>query len=194
MSFNHGLLNASLLPQSFNQVEHQWGYIVTTYLVPSFLHFVSYLIGFIYFRINDSEQLYALMEKVFLAVNQTFKQVSQDKVIKRLKMFIFLGLVWIIMEMSVQVLYRAAFGIEKSVFKPYWLSIFLEALSLIIVNSIFVAVVINHATQCEMILFYVNEIKTRLEEKSISLKEAMQVSLFKSTAQSYLKIKFKINI
>jgi len=113
------------------------------------------------------------MEKVFLAVNQTFKQVSQDTVIKRLKMFIFFGLFWIIIELSVLVLYRAAFGIEKSVFRPNWLSIFFEAIALIIVNSIFVAVVINHATQCEMILFYVNEIKTRLEEKSISLKEAM---------------------
>jgi len=129
------------------------------------------------------------MEKVFLAVNQTFKQVSQDKVIKRLKMFIFFGLFWIIIELSVQVLYRAAFGIEKSVFRPNWLSIFFEAIALIIVNSIFVAVVINHATQCEMILFYVNEIKTRLEEKSISLKEAMQVNIINISCLSSFGVK-----
>ena len=61
------------------------GHIVTTYILPSLLHLVAYILGFVYFRINENEQLYALMEKVFLAVNQTFKMVSQDRVIKRLK-------------------------------------------------------------------------------------------------------------
>ena len=61
------------------------GHVVTTYILPSLMHFVSYILGFIYFRINENEQLYALMEKVFLAVNQSLKIVSQDRVIKRLK-------------------------------------------------------------------------------------------------------------
>lgn len=65
--------------------DDQCGHIVTTYLLPSMMHLLAYLIGFIYFRINESEQLYALMEKVFLAVNQTHKTFSQDLVIKRLK-------------------------------------------------------------------------------------------------------------
>lgn len=60
-------------------------HILTTYILPSIMHLVAYVIGFIYFRINENEQLYALMEKVFLAVNQTLKTVSQDRVIKRLK-------------------------------------------------------------------------------------------------------------
>ena len=61
------------------------GHVVTTYIVPSLLHLIAYILGFIYFRINENEQLYALMEKVFLAVNQTLKMASQDRVIKRLK-------------------------------------------------------------------------------------------------------------
>jgi hypothetical protein len=65
--------------------ENACGHVVTTYMVPSVLHLIAYIIGFIYFRINENEQLYALMEKVFLAVNQTLKVVSQDKVIRRLK-------------------------------------------------------------------------------------------------------------
>ncbi len=68
--------------------ENACGHVVTTYIVPSVLHLIAYIIGFIYFRINENEQLYALMEKVFLAVNQTLKVVSQDKVIKRLKYFL----------------------------------------------------------------------------------------------------------
>lgn len=78
--------------------------------------------------------------------------------------------------MSVHILSRAAFGFElKVVFQPEWASVLLEAVALIIVNSVYLAVVINHATQCEMIIFYVNEIQTRLEEKSINLKDAIQV-------------------
>ena len=61
------------------------GHIVTTYILPSLTHLIAYLLGFFYFRINENEQLYALMEKVFLAVNQKFKTDSQDKVIRRLK-------------------------------------------------------------------------------------------------------------
>jgi hypothetical protein len=77
--------------------------------------------------------------------------------------------------MSMHILSKAAFGLDKVVFYPLWASITLEAISLIIVNSVFLAVVINHTTQCEMIMFYVNEIRTRLEEKSITIKEAVQV-------------------
>lgn len=65
--------------------EDQCGHIITTYVLPSIMHLIAYIIGFIYFRINDNEQLYALMEKVFLAVNVTLKTVSQDRVIRRLK-------------------------------------------------------------------------------------------------------------
>lgn len=65
--------------------DDQCGHIVTTYLLPSLMHLIAYVIGFIYFRINENEQLYALMEKVFLAVNQSLKTVSQDRVIKKLK-------------------------------------------------------------------------------------------------------------
>ena len=61
------------------------GHMVTSYIIPSIINFVSYIIGFIYFRINENEQLYSLMEKVFLAVNKTLKIVSQDRVIKRLR-------------------------------------------------------------------------------------------------------------
>lgn len=65
--------------------QRQCGHILTTYVVPSVMHFVAFIIGFLYFRVNENEQLYSLMEKVFLAVSCTMKTVSQDKVIKRLK-------------------------------------------------------------------------------------------------------------
>jgi hypothetical protein len=61
---------------------------------------------------------------------------------------------------------------EEMTHRLYWLII--QSFAIIIVNSVYLAVVINHATQVEMILLYADEIKTRMEEKSISLKNAVQ--------------------
>lgn len=152
------------------------GHVFTTYIIPSVMHFVAYIIGFFYFRVMESEQLYALMEKVFLAVNQTTNLTSQNRVIKRLKIFLLLGALWVALAMTSQVLYRIAFGLDDLLSKdqaglPYLIT---QVIALIIVNSVYLAVVINHATQAEMIIFYVKEVQTRLEEKSITLKNAMQ--------------------
>lgn len=154
--------------------ENACGHIVTTYIIPSLLHLIAYILGFIYFRINENEQLYALMEKVFLAVNQTLKMVSQDRVIKRIKIFMILGLIWVILSVGIYLLSKLVFDLERPFFEPIWASILIEIIALVTVNLVYLAVVINHATQCEMIILYVNEIRTRLEEKSITLKEAMQ--------------------
>ena len=96
-------------------------------------------------------------------------------------MFILLGVLWVILAMSLYMLSIAAFGYEENLFGPNWASILVETVALVIVYSIYLAVVINHATQCEMIIFYVNEVKTRLEEKSVTLKEAMQVNKLSSS-------------
>ncbi len=85
------------------------------------------------------------------------------------------GVLWVLLAMSMQILSRLAFGVEQDNLEPLWLFLILEAFGLVIMNSIYLAIVINHSTQCEMIIFYVNEIRTRLEEKSVTLKDAMQV-------------------
>lgn len=45
---------------------------------------------------------------------------------------------------------------------------------LLIKNCIHFAVVMNFVSQCEMVVFYCKAIRTRLEEKSIELLEAMK--------------------
>ena len=84
------------------------------------------------------------------------------------------GVLWVVLAMSMQILQRLAFGYSQYIYQPYWLFLLIQGIALVLMNSIYLAVVINHATQCELIIFYVNELRTRLEEKSITLKEAMQ--------------------
>lgn len=123
------------------------GHIVTTYILPSLMHLIAYILGFFYFRINENEQLYALMEKVFLAVNQKFKKDSQDKVIRTLKqfeialhfsqkikfiivtifrIFIIMGVLWVVFAMSIHILFKATFGLKKAIFEPLWASTFVS--------------------------------------------------------------------
>ena len=72
-------------------------------------------------------------------------------------------------------MYRAVVNTEN--FKRSWPLIVIQLISLVLIYAVYLAVVINHGTQCEMIVFYVQEIRTRLDEKSITIKDAMQVTL-----------------
>ena len=96
-----------------------------------------------------------------------------------LRLFIAGGAFWILLAISMYILSQLAFGMgmNQDKFKPKWAFLLLQGVALIIMNSIYLAVVINFATQCELILFYVNEVRFRLEEKSVNLKDAMQVTI-----------------
>ncbi|GFR78782.1 nucleolar protein 10 [Elysia marginata] len=59
-------------------------HIVTSYLIPGLLHFIAYVLGFYYFRVQENEQLDALMEKVFLqATTLQARNASQQDMIKK---------------------------------------------------------------------------------------------------------------
>lgn len=63
-------------------------HIVTTYVVPNFLHFVAFVMGFIHFRVQENEQLYALMENVFLQASPfQSRSASQRKMIRNMRGF-----------------------------------------------------------------------------------------------------------
>ena len=42
-----------------NEYPEQCGHAFTSYIIPSIMHLASYILGFIYFRINENETLYA---------------------------------------------------------------------------------------------------------------------------------------
>ncbi len=53
-----------------------------------------------------------------------------------------------------------------------------ELLGRMVLNAVNLAVVVNYATQCEMILFFVRGLTLRLQEKSTDLRAAMKVNFF----------------
>ncbi|XP_053403563.1 uncharacterized protein LOC123554901 [Mercenaria mercenaria] len=156
-------------------------HIVTTYVVPNFLHFVAFVMGLIHFRVQENEQLYALMESVFLQASPLHsRSASQQKMIRNMRAFFLFGALWILLTLGMQGLYEWAFDFPKLAFfvrtgaMLHWFLFTIDLLGILIINSIFVAVVTNYYTQCEMILFYVKGVAFRLQEKSIDLKAAMK--------------------
>ncbi|XP_064615517.1 uncharacterized protein LOC135479555 isoform X2 [Liolophura sinensis] len=156
-------------------------HIITTYGIPNALHLLAFILGFYYFRIQENEQLYAIMEKVFLQATPLQGRVaSQKKVIRKLRFFLICGLFWIVLTLGLQGLYIWAFNFPQLTFfkkigeKYRWVFFGIEMLGILVLNSVNLAVVINYVTQCEMIIFYVKGMTTRLQEKSIDLRNAMK--------------------
>ncbi|XP_078612280.1 uncharacterized protein LOC144882399 isoform X1 [Branchiostoma floridae x Branchiostoma japonicum] len=160
----------------------QCSHVFTTYVVPDILHFMAYLLGFFYFRIQDNEQLYALMEKVFLkaSVAQS-RNVSRAKMIQMSRIYLIAGALWVVLSLAVQGVFVAAFGVDKMTFlgtAVQWkgwhiMLICLQMLGALVTNAVNYAVVVNYTTQCEMIIYYMKGIFRRLQEKSTDLKLAM---------------------
>ncbi|XP_078694046.1 uncharacterized protein LOC144923417 isoform X2 [Branchiostoma floridae x Branchiostoma belcheri] len=161
----------------------QCSHVFTTYVVPDILHFMAYLLGFFYFRIQDNEQLYALMEKVFLkaSVAQS-RNVSRAKMIQMSRIYLIAGALWVVLSLAVQGVFVAAFGVDKMAFllgsTVQWkgwhiMLICLQMLGALVTNAVNYAVVVNYTTQCEMIIYYMKGIFRRLQEKSTDLKLAM---------------------
>ena len=53
-------------------------HVVTTYVVPSILHFVAYMMGLIHFRVQENEHLYALMESVSITIVTKYHNSRQE--------------------------------------------------------------------------------------------------------------------
>lgn len=57
-------------------------HIITTYVIPNILHFGAYIMGMVHFRIQENEQLYAIMEKVIIETHTyacSFSQMECDR-------------------------------------------------------------------------------------------------------------------
>ncbi|XP_050413714.2 uncharacterized protein LOC126828156 isoform X1 [Patella vulgata] len=171
---------ASLVPINLTSGE-ACEHIITTYIIPNVLHFLAFILGIYYFRIQENEQLYALMEKVFLqATPQQNRNASQKKMIFKLRGFLISGAIWVVATMVLQAVYVWAFNFPKlDIFKTvgpggYWTMFIIELFGRMVMNSVNLAVVVNYVTQCEMILFYVRGITLRLQEKSTEIRIAMK--------------------
>ncbi|OQV17805.1 hypothetical protein BV898_08101 [Hypsibius exemplaris] len=155
-------------------------HITTTYIVPAVLHSVIYVMGFIHFRLQDNEYLYGLMEKVFLQHAPFHRALVHSSVIYSARLYLYLGIAWAFLAVSVQGLSAAAFGITPSIWfldvqEEWWTKMLFafQLLGFLLCYLVWAAVIVNYATQCELLVAFINGICLRLREKSTDLRLAM---------------------
>ena len=158
---------------------------VTTYVVPNVLHFVAYLMGFIYFRLMRSEQLYALIERVFLnsALIRNRSVMSLRTVIRKLRIILANGFSWVVLATGIYAFYLAAFPdhsykIIHDYFKmddtSYYIVLTIRSIGCTLANLVTLTVVFNFVVQCEMLCFYFQFIFHRLREKAWNINDAFK--------------------
>lgn len=157
-------------PLFLDPCQHVFG----TYIVPSFLHFLAFVIGFYHFRVQEHEGLYALMEKVYLQSNHP------SKITRHLRTYLIVGMLWLVCSMGTMVFYFFAFGFScasgVTADRP---RIMYSITTLIVLAGVFsncvnLAVVLSYCGQCQLLKFYIQGVAERLEEKSTELKAAMK--------------------
>lgn len=153
-------------------------HIFSTYVVPNVLHFLAFFIGFYLFRIQESEGLNALIEKVFL-----LSSVSR-KIVSRLRFFLFGGILMVIFGVCNFILFCYAFKLPSVTgFKrnpsAQWSVVCFMVLGKVVEYCISAVTIVNYCAQCELLIFYLREINIRMEEKtkdlSIIMKDILEV-------------------
>ncbi|CAB3999726.1 Hypothetical predicted protein [Paramuricea clavata] len=154
---------------AYNECKHIFG----TFILPSMLHLSAYFIGFYLYRIREHEGLYVLMEKVFL------QSTKQKRLHVTLWCFVILGIVWLLLDMGVFVLYIFVFGPETVTgFRQSKLGLvvtaFLMGCGQLVLDLVNVVIILNYAAQCQLVIHYIRGITRRIEEKSTHLQSIMK--------------------
>ncbi|XP_054718697.1 uncharacterized protein LOC129228084 [Uloborus diversus] len=149
-------------------------HIIPTYIVPSFVHFLAYAYGLYHFRLVKCEQLYSLMERVFLQTHSTHG--LQNALVRNSRLFFTTAILWLLCQVGLEVLYNFTFSqtrleILGMTYKYVFLGI--KFVGMILVHAVNVAVVINYCVQCETLILYIKGVCLRLHEKSMEIKSAM---------------------
>ncbi|XP_040079402.2 uncharacterized protein LOC8030682, partial [Ixodes scapularis] len=197
--------SAALKARFFRQCKHgspagQSGYRppvcehrLTLYILPSLLQVAAFLYGFYMFRIiGVDEELYAIMERVFLQSSAYFTERIIITVTRR---FLAAAILWTFMQIAVQALYNAALETEAQLLHrafndlSEWNTLLLVGLRMLgqlVMTVVEMAVLLNYCTQCEMIIIYLRGVALRLREKRITLREGMHELLASHDFVSHL--------
>eukprot|EP00112_Aurelia_sp_Birch-Aquarium-sp1_P020913 Seg550.9_Seg550.7 transcript_id=Seg550.9_Seg550.7/GoldUCD/mRNA.D3Y31 product="hypothetical protein" pseudo=true protein_id=Seg550.9_Seg550.7/GoldUCD/D3Y31 len=145
-----------------------------TYIVPDILYFIAYIIGFYHFRVQESEGLCALMEKVYL------QSTNPQQITRMLRLNLYIGFLWLLLSTGLSVYFHYVFGLASTtgIHHRHKIAQYGVAAMLVVAecaaNCVIISVVISHGSQCQLLKYYLDGIMNRLEEKSTELRFIMK--------------------
>lgn len=125
------------------------------------------------FRIQESEGLHALIEKVFLLSS------VPRRITSRLRFFLFGGFFIVFLGICNFILFCFAYNLEsvKGFIKnsrAQWIAAVVMGLGRLVELCVSVVTIVNYCAQCELLIFYIREITLRMEEKTKDLDSIMK--------------------
>lgn len=147
-------------------------------MVPNVLHFLAFVTGFYLFRIQESEGLSALIEKVFLLCS------CPKKIVSRLRLFLFGVFFMVFLGLGNFILFCYAFSLGSVTgfnanIGAQWATASLMVISYMVELCVTAVIIVNYCAQCELLIFYLREINLQMEEKTkdlaIIMKDVLEV-------------------
>ncbi|XP_065835476.1 uncharacterized protein [Oscarella lobularis] len=161
-----------------------YSHSITTYFIPDLLHLVTYFYCLYFFRIVQNEQLETLMETTFLQssfLQQKRGHPSQNRLTSSIRWFLWAGICWIVASLVAQTLGVAGRAVEHNRttsgdIEFTWMGIkdqptqwglaALMLLAFVMLDIVYIAVVVNYVTQCNLLIFLIHGLNDRLKEKT----------------------------
>ncbi|XP_076312579.1 uncharacterized protein LOC143226051 isoform X1 [Tachypleus tridentatus] len=178
LEFNNSYYNHLSFPIQPQPQQHCNGNAVGVYFLPDVLHLSSYIYVLYQMRVPEREQLEHLMERVFLQTTVTHAwHLSQRKLIRRLRAFLGMGLCWVLLSTSPQILHMMSdFEINFTWMNPHYnflriLLIVLMLVTLLWNDIVCVAIATSYSVHCQLIISYLENISYAVREKTLSFQE-----------------------
>eukprot|EP00128_Syssomonas_multiformis_P004486 Colp12_sorted_trinity150504_noHs@14343 len=178
--------------------------MISEFIVPDLANFAAYMYAMVYFRYRQGfDQVTSLIDTVFLqSLNFTYQtpfgDLSQSKLLRTLRGYLACAFLWLILKTGFNVVLSVF--IERSEFStPIMLvTVFLQLSSVFVTDTIYVAVVVNYAIQSRLVMFYVDGLRSRLNQRqtplSTALKEIMQIRRYVRALNKGLGIAVSLSV
>ncbi|KJE94945.1 hypothetical protein CAOG_08894 [Capsaspora owczarzaki ATCC 30864] len=162
--------------------------LISKFIVPDCLHLASYLYGLYYFRLHSGfDENTALIETVFLqsttgSIRTLFGDLSQSQLVKTLRWYLAAGIGWLAIRLTYNLVKYTV--VQTSTFDTgvrSMTTIFM-VVATFAADCVYVVIVTCYAIQCRLLLFYIDGLRNRINQRqhplSTAMKELMQIQRF----------------
>lgn len=162
--------------------------LISKYIVPDVIHLASYIYGLYYFRKHSGfDDTIALIETVFLQSTTAgprtlFGDLSQNQLIYTLRTYIGGGVAWLVIRVTYNLVKYAV--VQTSTFDTAvrTMTTIIMVVATCAADCVYVVIVVCYAMQCRLLLFYIDGLRNRINQRQHTLsgatKELIQISRF----------------
>ncbi|XP_022668749.1 uncharacterized protein LOC111253521 isoform X1 [Varroa destructor] len=160
-------------------------YLFSVFILPATVHFIAFMIMLVQMRSQDSEEITALVERVFLQTTSVW-QIARRKIQKRLKAVYLLGLLWIFLALAaniINILYRLKNN-QINCTRNDKLVLTLLVIGLLAHDVASMCMAVAYTIHCQLAIVFVQNLQMLVRDGKISL-----LAFYKGTCEATCTIR-----